>query len=330
MVEIGVNINNREPLLTENYTLDDMFSLAEQAEEYGYDSVWVGDSLLEKPRLEPVSIMANVAGRTESVDIGTACMVTSLRNPIQLAQEWATLEMISDGRMVLGACMAATANERGKAQYEAVGIPPKKRALVFEECLEVLNMMWEEGVVNYSGEYYEFEDVSFDTGNEEVPLAPVQDNPPILIISNPSARGNEAVYSPAIKRIVDVGDGWMTCCRANHPDEYEEQWNAIKSYADEVGRDHSELQTAYSVTVHIADSRQEAEKEVNEYINSYYPWGRGVDIDDWGPVGDAQTVINWFEEFNEIGCDIFATRFASFDQENQIERFSNEVLPSFN
>lgn len=329
MVELGVNINNREPLLTEQYPVSSMLSIAERTEELGYDSVWVGDSLLEKPRLDPVAVMGNVAARTDTVDIGTACMITALRNPIQLAQQWATLDMLSDGRMVLGACMGTTANELGRAQYEAVDIPPQERVTAFEECLEVLTMLWEEGEVNYSGDFYEFDGVSFDTGNEVVPLEPVQDSPPILIVSNPSARGNEAVYGPAIKRIVDIGDGWMTCCRADHPEEYERQWDAIASYAEESGRDPDDLDTIYNVTVHIADNVSEARENVDEYLGSYYPSNRGVSIDNWGPVGDADTIIDWITEFNDIGCDMFSLRFASFDQVEQVERFSEEVLPSF-
>ena len=105
MVEFGININNREPLLVESYTVDKMMEMGSKAEQYGFDSVWVGDSLLDRPRLEPISLLGHLAAQTDKVKLGTGCMITTLRNPIQFLQAWNSLEMLSDGRMVLGACM---------------------------------------------------------------------------------------------------------------------------------------------------------------------------------------------------------------------------------
>lgn len=328
MVEFGLNVNNREPLITRQYTIADMFQMAEEAEELGFDSVWVGDSLLEKPRLDAVASLATIADRTESAKLGTACMVTPLRNPIQFGQAWATLDMFSGGRMILGACMAAASDERGRKQYEVVGIDPRERALVLKEGIEVMKMLWRDGVVNYAGEYFQFEDVTFDTGNEEVPYAPVQEDPPVWVVSNPSARGREAVYGPAIQRIVEVGDGWMTCCRADHPEEYAAQWEAIETHAERLGRDPDEIHTSYQVTLHVADSTEEAEANMTEYVESYYPT-QYYNLADWGPMGSAEEVIEWIETFADRGCETFIIRFGAFDQRQQMRRFADEVLPAF-
>ena len=100
MVNFGINVNNREPLITKKYSIPDMFHMGAEAENLGFDSVWVGDSLLEKPRLDPIATLAVLADRTKKVKLGTACMVTPLRNPIQFGQAWATLDMFSEGRMI--------------------------------------------------------------------------------------------------------------------------------------------------------------------------------------------------------------------------------------
>lgn len=327
MVKIGVNLNNREPLITDEYTVDDMFNMGVQAEELGYDSVWIGDNLLERPRLEPVSILGSLAGLTDRVSLGTACMITTLRNPVQFAQAWATLDQISDGRMILGACMG-TPNPLNRKQHEVVGVPPAKRALALEEGLEVMKALWEDGEVNYSGEYFEFEDVSFDTGEEINPLSPVQDEVEIMVVSNPSLHGKEAVVDRAIRRIVDIGNGWMSCCRADRPDEYETQYDAIVDYAEDQGVDPSDISTSYQVTLHIADSSDEAEEAMHDYISSYYPAMYDPDdIESWGPMGTAEDIVDWIEDFNNRGCGHFIVRFGAFDQKSQMERFSNEVLP---
>src|ERR671936_3196823 len=99
--QFGVNLNNREPLIAPDYQLQDLLALSEKVEEYGFDSVWVGDSLFSKPRSEPLALLPAISQRTQRVRLGTACLVTSVRNPLYLALEWATLDHISGGRTIL-------------------------------------------------------------------------------------------------------------------------------------------------------------------------------------------------------------------------------------
>ena len=101
-LEFGVNLNNREPLIAPDYDLGMLLALSERAEELGFDSVWVGDSLFSKPRYEPIALLSAISQRTERVSLGTACMVSSTRNPLYLALEWATLDHLSNGRTILG------------------------------------------------------------------------------------------------------------------------------------------------------------------------------------------------------------------------------------
>lgn len=326
-MQVGVNLNNREPLLTDEYTAGDMFRLSSEAEALGYDSVWIGDNLLERPRLEPLTCLSHMAGRTESVALGTACMITPMRNPVQFAQAWATLDVISGGRMLLGACMG-TPTELGRKQYETVGVPMRRRATVLEEGIEVMKRLWRDGEVTFDGEYFQYEGVSFDTGNERFPLRPVQSEPPVYVASNPSVHGKEPVQDRAVRRIVDVGDGWLTCCRADHPEEYEQQWNAIADYADERGVDPDDVGTAYQVTLNVSDTAESAEEEMHEYISDYYPAMYDPDgMADWGPMGTPAEVAEWFDTFGENGCETFVVRFGAYDQEGQLGRFADEVLP---
>lgn len=327
-MQIGVNLNNREPLLTDEYTVSDMVDLSSEAESLGYDSVWIGDNLLERPRLEPLTSLAAMSSVTESVGLGTACMITPMRNPVQFAQAWATLDMLSSGRMLLGACMG-TPTDLGRKQYETVGVPMARRATVLEEGIEVMKQLWDTGSVTYDGEYFQYEDVSFDTGNERFPLRPHQADPPVYVASNPSVHGKDPVLDKAVRRIVDVGDGWLTCCRADHPSDYEQQWKAIAEYADEQGTDPDDVGTAYQVTLNVADTTEAAEEQMHEYIADYYPAMYDPDgMADWGPMGTPEEVAAWFETFNDLGCETFVVRFGAYDQRAQLERFADEVLPA--
>src|SRR5215216_4271235 len=127
MPRFGVNLNNREPLIASGYSLSALLDLSTTVEDLGFDSVWVGDSLFSKPRYEPMALLSAISRRTSHVKLGTACLVTSMRNPLYLALEWATLDQLSGGRTILGACMGNP--EAGvRREFAALGLDYRRRA----------------------------------------------------------------------------------------------------------------------------------------------------------------------------------------------------------
>jgi len=334
-LEFGVNVNNREPLIAPDYDLGMLLDLSEAVEEHGFASVWVGDSLFSKPRYEPISLLSAISQRTKRVRLGTACMVTSTRNPLYLALEWATLDAISGGRTILGAG-AGNPEEGVRREFEALGLPFGKRSAVFEEGLAVLRQLWTEGKVDFHGTYFDYDDVSFYSGTEMAPLMPLQQPPPMWVVSNPRLTGDapsdvmQRRLEAACRRIVRYGDGWMTCCRAQHPEELEDQLRAIEEYADRDGSDFSRLTIAYQVTMNIGDSEAEARTAFGDYISKYYPeLSQAMDLSNWGPVGTPDDIAAWLRRFADAGVRHFICRFGAIDQFGQVERFAKEVLPLF-
>src|SRR5437899_216038 len=102
MTVIGLLLPSREALLWGDSDLSFVVGAARRAEEAGYDSVWVGDSLLARPRGEPLALLAAVAGATSRVTLGTAVLLPLLRNPLSLAHAIATLDRLAKGRVVVG------------------------------------------------------------------------------------------------------------------------------------------------------------------------------------------------------------------------------------
>lgn len=335
-LQFGVNLNNREPLLAPDYSLADMLDLSEVVEQVGFDSVWVGDSLFSKPRHEPLSLLAAMSQRTERVKLGTACLVSATRNPLYLALEWSTLDQMSGGRTILGACMG-NPEEGVKREYKALGLDFSRRADIFEEGLQVLRDLWSEGQTSFDGDFFHYDDVSFYSGTEMEPLQPLQTPPPMWIVSNPrlvlgkKAEGKVTkVISRAARRIAKYGDGWMTCCRARHPEEFHEQREQILEAVREEGRDPDEYRMSYQVTMNIADSQEEAQASIGEYIEQYYPeLSQAMDLGEWGPVGTPDDIMEWLQTFADAGVDYFICRFGALDQFGQVERFAREVLPEF-
>jgi alkanesulfonate monooxygenase SsuD/methylene tetrahydromethanopterin reductase-like flavin-dependent oxidoreductase (luciferase family) len=334
-ISFGVNLNNREPLIAPDYDLRMLLDLSEEVEANGFDSVWVGDSLFSKPRYEPISLLSAISQRTSRVALGTACMVSSTRNPLYLALEWATLDVLSNGRTILGTGMG-NPEEGVRREFEALGLDYVKRGTLFEEGLAVLRELWTEGRTSFKGKFLSYDDVGFYSGTEMGALMPVQQPPPIWVVSNPRLKGDAPPdvmarrLEAACRRIVKYGDGWMTCCRAQHPEELVEQLKTIEEYADANGGDFSRLVISYQVTMNIGDSADEARHAFGEYISKYYPeLSQAMDLSNWGPVGTPEEIAEWIRTFADAGVDHFICRFGAIDQFGQVERFAKEVLPLF-
>src|SRR6516164_2878399 len=105
--KIGYLLPTRERIMEGRPQTGPLLDLAARAEGLGFDSVWVGDSLLARPRHDPLTLLAAVAARTQKVQLGTAVFLPALRNPMVLAHQLATLDQISEGRLVLGVGIAS-------------------------------------------------------------------------------------------------------------------------------------------------------------------------------------------------------------------------------
>lgn len=336
-LQFGLNVNNREPLIApQYYSLADLLNVAQAADEAGMDSVWVGDSLFSKPRFEPIALLSAISQRTKRVKLGTACMVTATRNPLYLALEWATLDHLSGGRTILGACMG-NPEEGVRREFEALGLNYNRRADVFEEGLAVLRQLWSTGSANFTGDHYSYRDVSFYSGTEVGPLRPIQTAPPIWIVSNPRlVVGTTAedrvsrVIDRVARRIARYGDGWMACCRSRQPQELRAQKERILAEMEKAGRTTSAFVVSYQVTMNIGESREQAEQDIGHYISNYYPeLSRKMDLAEWGPMGTPDDIIEWLRDFAEAGVHHFIVRFGAMDQFDQVARFERHVLPAF-
>jgi alkanesulfonate monooxygenase SsuD/methylene tetrahydromethanopterin reductase-like flavin-dependent oxidoreductase (luciferase family) len=331
----GVNLNNREPLIAPDYDLQALLRLSTRVEELGFDSVWVGDSLFSKPRYEPLTLLSAISQRTSRVKLGTACLVTSTRNPLYLALEWATLDVISGGRTILGACKG-NPEEGVRREFQALGLDYARSGSIWEEGLRVIRTLWTEGSVDFHGKHFDYDRVAFYSGTELAPLGPLQKPPPIWVVSNPRLVGDAPTgemrrrLEVACRRIIELGDGWMTCCRAEHPEELTEQLGYLREAATRLDKDFSRYVVSYQVTMNIGDSEEGARRDFDGYISKYYPeLSKAIDLSNWGPVGTPEQIAAWLQEFADRGVTHFICRFGAIDQFGQVERFAKEVLPKF-
>src|SRR5919109_3240784 len=117
------------------------WTMARLADEAGYDAVWVGDSVVAKPRLEPLTTLAYIAGITERVRLGTAVLLPALRHPVVLAHQIANLDQISHGRVVMGIGVGWSLPS-AEREWAACGANHKRRVQRLEEHVQVWRLLW--------------------------------------------------------------------------------------------------------------------------------------------------------------------------------------------
>ncbi|MEE9284917.1 MAG: LLM class flavin-dependent oxidoreductase, partial [Dehalococcoidia bacterium] len=291
-----------------------ILAMAETAEGHGCDSVWVGDSLTAKPRLEALGVLSAVAARTSRVRLGTAVLLAALRHPVLLAQTVATLDIISGGRTVLGVGVGGAFTPEMRQEWLAATVPPSQRAGRLEETLTLLRRLWTEPAVTFHGRHFHLDDVALE------PKPAQRSGVPILIACHQRA-GVEAQF----RRVAALGDGYISI--TDSPQQYAETARAVKRYALEEGREFRTMEAVFYMTVNLHADKDRAEDEANAYLLQYYGvnhWG-----DRWGPFGPPSAVVAAMKSYVAAGAGTIILRFASFDPLSQLSAFAREVMPAF-
>ena len=316
MVKLGVLLPTRGLLLGDRPPKDAglVLKLAQKVEAAGLDSVWVGDSLTAKPRLEPLTTLAALAGVTNKVRLGTAVLLAALRHPLLLAQTMATVDLISGGRLVIGAGVGGAFNPLQQQEWVGAGVVPAQRARRLEEIIQIIQKLSSGKPVTFSGKHFNLKEVVM----EPRPAQP--GGVPILLASHWRA-GQEAQLTRAAR----LADGLISI--SDTPDEFTQLLAMVREKADDLGRDLTRFQTAFYLTVHMGQQSKRAQEESESFLMAYYGsniWGKR-----WGPFGDPDKVKERMFEYAEAGAQTLVVRFASFEPERQLDTYLEKVAPAF-
>src|SRR2546425_4646664 len=300
----------------------DLLDITVQAERSRvFDTVWVGDSLLAKPRLESVTLLSALAGITERVRLAVGCMATFVhRHPVMLAQQWASLDVLSGGRALLAVCLGGpdSANAAQAAEHAVMGIASGERVERLEEGIAILRKLFTEKGASHAGRFYQFQNVTLEP-------RPVQSPCPIWIASNPTgltwkggASASAASVERGFRRVARYAAGWMT--NKLSPSELAEQLARIRTLARQEGRDPATLGSALYHNININEDRRAALEESKKFLHTYYTSNFSAALlEGWTVAGPPPQCIAPPSSYLHAGPRHNAPRLTSRGQQGQLK-----------
>ena len=289
-------------------------NVAQRAEALGYDHVWVSDHIIlpkkvdsfypyaedgvatfkpDEPYYEPLSALNFIAGCTQRVRLGTHVLIIPYRNPVLTAKILSTLDVLSGGRVILGAGVGWMEEE-----FQAMGLDTyKERGAVTDEYLQVYKELWTKEDASFDGKYYQISDTGFEPKPVQKP------HPPVWI-------GGHS--GPAVRRAAKYGDGWMPIGLRPpailEPEELAGKIARLRKLTVEAGRAEDAVTLTFSTGVVF-----------NDAAGSSRAWMQG----------NPDQIASDLRQYQDLGVSNFIVNFQGGTvpelQEN-MERFSREVI----
>lgn len=274
-----------------------------RAEALGYEGLWVQEQILgEVSLLEPVTLLTYAAALTSEVHLGTSVMITVVRNPVQLAKSLATLDQLSNGRIIVGVGVG------GPHIPEAVfGVPSERRGQRFIEGLQVMKALWTLPQASMSGEFWRFADVAMEPKPAQKP------HPPLWFGARDAL---------ALRRAARLGDGWMGAGSSSSAD-FIEQANLLGRSLGEERRDPDKFMISKRVYLAIDNDRARAERRLRDWFGMRYKNAEMASrVSIWGNPAEC---LDKLGELVRAGAKHFLLN-PVFDEMEQMELMASDVI----
>ncbi|MFK4583759.1 LLM class flavin-dependent oxidoreductase [Bradyrhizobium ottawaense] len=327
-LQFGVTLSNRGVLIG-ICTPRDLLAVADAVEaSTQMDSVWVGDALFVNRRLDALTLLAAVAGRTERVLLGPACMGSfALRNPLVFAYEWASLDQLSCGRTRLVACAGGGAGPIWEAETRALGFASDERRKRMIENIHVLRHLWSRDNEPFDGQYQSFSGVTLEP-------KPAQSVCPIWLATNAerlsTGQSDSGGSELALRRVGRIADGWMT--HSVSPRGFASSWQMIQAAATEAGRPSAVADNVLYHHINIGEDRESTLEDSKKFLDQYYGANYSRQrLESWLTYGSPKQCIEDLRRYRGTGCKRITFRISTMgDPLAQIKRLTEEVLPYVN
>ena len=250
------------PQTGESATRENVLYIAKEAENEGLDSLWVFERLLWpiNPKtpyvatpdgslpiqyqnvLDPLETLTYLAGNTNQISLGTCLIDMLFHNPVVLARRFATLDVLSQGRVIAGLGIGWS-----KDEYEVSGVPFERRGQRADEFLQILKLIWTDEVVEFKGQFYSIP-------ASKIGPKPVQKPHPPMLLGG---------FSPkTFSRIVSYADGWLPVAGFGALEQLEQTINGLREDARKANKDPSKIRIFALTYPTLMDSSSSAQQRL--------------------------------------------------------------------
>lgn len=327
---IGLLSAQRQPDETRSTTAlyDEVLEIGKTADRAGLDSIWTSEHHFTDDEYlsGTMPTLGALAALTDDVKIGSAVALTPLYDSVRLAEDSATIDAFSNGRLALGLSVGYLDFE-----FDNFGVPKSERTDRTEDTINLLRNAWEAGPLDYDSVFHP---ISPDTT-----VTPTPDTPPEIVLG--------AIAKPAVRRAARMADGWCAN-EALSIEDIQKRQKDIQRTRDEEGVD-GEFTTYMIQYGFIGNTYEEAWETVRESLfyqqRKYAEWSgdepgeelppaQQVELEEAALIGTPEDVIEDLQTYRDaLGDDIhfiFRTYYPGVDTERMtecIERLGNEVMP---
>jgi len=279
-------------------------------EELGFDSIWAWDHILlgvepNFPIIESLTLLTAIAARTRKLKLGTGILVLPMRNPVILAKQLASMDLLSDGRLLMG--MASGWYRR---EFNAIGVPFEQRGKIMDENLDILKRFWTEHTVSAKFRNYDI------PAGVMFPKPAQKPHIPILI---------GGYVDRVLQRAAVAGDGWLTYFY--RPESFATSWNKLRGFAKEAGKDPDKLLNASQLPIYVGKSRSAVESQMMEWLTKEW------DFASWSESTKESAIMGTVDECVEqlkahlaVGTQKIIFVPYRYDM-GQIETIARDIIP---
>jgi probable F420-dependent oxidoreductase len=281
-------------------------TFAVRAETLGYDSLWLQERIIgDFIMLEPVTLLSYVAAITSKLRLGTSVVLLPLRNPVQLAKAYSTLDCMSGGRAVMGVGLGGGHLE---SHENIFGYSREHRVTRFTEAVQVMKLLWTEPKSSFHGTFWNFDNVSMEPKPIQKPHLPLWFG---------------GHHENALKRAVKYGNAWMGA-GSSSSSAFIRESALIRRFLDEAKRDPATFGYGKRVYLAVDNDKERGEKRIREWFSIRYKNADlGPRVSIWGSAGECTEKI---QQIVGAGAQ-FIVFNPMFDEIEHLDICAKEIMP---
>jgi probable F420-dependent oxidoreductase len=286
--------------------MDHVRKFAARAETLGYDSLWLQERIVgDFPMLEPVTLLSYVAAITAKLKLGTSVILLPLRNPLQLAKAYSTLDVMSNGRAIMGVGLGG--GHLGSHE-DLFGYTREGRVTRFTEAVQIMKLLWTEPKANFQGRYWNFKDVSMEPKPMQQPRLPI-------------IFGGH--HENALRRAVKYADGWMGAGSSSSGSFIRESAR-LRDMLGDAKRNPATFHFAKRVYLAVDSDKARAERRIREWFGKRYKNADlGPKVSIWGSAAECTEKI---QEIVNGGAQLIVFN-PLFDEMEHLDICAKEIMP---